>query len=146
MIDNGFLEPVSESSEWWSDHTVFDLGISQPVTLSLSTTIAEAIETLKSKGFDQVPVLGADGVCKGTVTIGNLTSLLVSGRVKCEETVDKALYKQFKKVTLTSKLSHVSQLLNNHHYLFVVDAQDLEKIVGVVSGIDLLGYISAGPK
>lgn len=68
--------------------------------LSEGSTIAEAIETLKSKGFDQVPVVTAEGVCKGTVTIGNLTSLLVSGRVKCEDSLDKALYKQFKKVLL----------------------------------------------
>lgn len=75
-----------------------------------------------------------------------MTSLLVSGRVKCEDSVDKALYKQFKKVTPGTKLSLVSQLFNTHHYLVVVDPQNLEKIVGVVSGIDLLGYISAGPK
>lgn len=113
LIDNGFVEPDIQSGEWWSDHVVENLGLSQPVTVSttsfpgltsklpITSTVAEAIETLKMKGFDQVPVVTAEGSCKGTVTIGNLTSLLVSGRVKCEDTVDKALYKQFKKVRKT---------------------------------------------
>lgn len=33
MIDHGFSEPESSSTEWWSDHVVENLGLSQPVTV-----------------------------------------------------------------------------------------------------------------
>lgn len=38
MVDNGFVEPVSENVEWWSDHVVENLGLSHPVTVSFGLT------------------------------------------------------------------------------------------------------------
>lgn len=40
MIENGFLEPESATNEWWSDHVVENLGLSQPVTVCLVRTLA----------------------------------------------------------------------------------------------------------
>jgi len=148
MLENNFVEEEVVGNQWWTSHVVENLGLSEPVTLSIKSTVAEAIDTMKARGFDQVPVTTDEGTVKGTVTIGNITSLLVSGRIKLDDTVDKALYKQFKKVTPSTKLSLLSQLFDNNQTAFVVvvDPNNLEKIVGVVSGIDLLGYISTGPK
>jgi hypothetical protein len=36
MIDNNFVEPDVQSGEWWSDHIVENLGLNQPVTVSLN--------------------------------------------------------------------------------------------------------------
>jgi len=95
MIQNGFLEPKIPN-EWWCSHTVGNLPLQTPITIPSTTVIKEAIKILKSTGIDQIPVVDNNNI-RGSVTIGNLTSLVVSGRIKLDDTVEKAIYRQFKK-------------------------------------------------
>jgi len=138
MVDNGYLEP-KDSAEWWATHTVANLGLSPPITIESCTTIKDAIKMLKNTGIDQIPVIDKDQKIIGTVTIGNLTSCVVSGRIGLDDCVEKALYRQFKKVSPNTNLAILSRLFSNNSFVIV---EENGKIVGVASGIDLLNYIS----
>jgi cystathionine beta-synthase len=93
----------SHERDWWARRTVGDLGIpvsrlqlrltgstsardflllQTPVTATPDVTCNEAVDILQSLGYDQLPVVGEDNTILGVVTEGNLTSRLMSGRVK----------------------------------------------------------------
>jgi len=138
MTQLGYLEPKIPN-EWWCNHTVGMLPLQAPITIPSNTIIKEAIKILKSTGIDQIPVVDNNNV-RGSVTIGNLTSLVVSGRIKLDDTVEKAIYRQFKKVTSATTLYKLSNLFETEPFVIVVEESG--KVVGVASRIDLLGYIS----
>jgi len=143
MIEHGFMDPPM-TGEWWCDHTVAELQLPKALTVTNQVSIKEAISLMKAAGVDQVPVLKFDdGKVIGTVTIGNLTSMVTSKRVGLGESVERALYKQFKSVPMATKLSYLSSLFSTHHFVIVLDADG--KVAGVASGIDLLNYLSGGP-
>jgi cystathionine beta-synthase len=156
MVENGFMEEEQkdEKREWWSDKPVAELRLQSPQTVSPHVTCAAALEVLKSKGFDQLPVVSDDGSVDGMVTLGNLSSQLLSGRVKSTDPISKVLYKQFKSISLDTSLAQLSKLLDKHHFALVTTSQrrytgvhdySLKTVIfGVVTRIDLLNYIVKG--
>jgi cystathionine beta-synthase len=87
------------------------------------------------------------------VTLGNLTSQLLSGRISADDSITKAIYTQFQAVSISTKLSELSLLFDNDHFALVVTTQrcyvnkdtvsEKSLIFGVVTRIDLLNYIIA---
>jgi len=104
------------------------------------------------------PVVDDDSSILGVVTEGNITSRLLAGRVKPADSVSQALYAQFRRVTVATTLSELARIFDRDHFAVVVqtqrtyrggDAATMEKsvVVGVVSRIDLLKYITShGPQ
>ena len=74
----------------------------KPVTTVFSDTRCEdAIETMRDKGFDQLPVLATSSNRKrlvGLVTLGNLLSWLSKGRATSESPVSEVMF-SFTKIT-----------------------------------------------
>jgi cystathionine beta-synthase len=158
MFQNNFLDEKdikTNSNEWWSDRTVSDLNLSTPFTISPELTCEQAVAVLKERGFDQLPVVSSDGEILGVVTEGNTMAKIVSGRVKAADPVSKVAYSQFRKVSLTTKLSVLSNIFNSDHFAIVEASQTwysspnkAEKknlVVGVATRIDLLNYIMKNP-
>jgi len=54
------------------------------------------------------------------VTLGNLTSQVVSGRVKPTDPVSKAIYKQLKKVPMETSLAQLSKIFEKDHFCLAV--------------------------
>ena len=46
---------------WWWDTPVSSLNLASPLTVSPDVPVQEAIEIMKRKGFDQMPVVDKDG-------------------------------------------------------------------------------------
>jgi len=128
------------------------------VTVTPAVSCGEAVDILQSLGYDQLPVVGEDNSILGVVTEGNLTSRIMAGRVKASDSVSKALYAQFRKVTVSSPLYDVARMFDRDHFVVVVQTQRTYRggkdsavsektvVVGVVTRIDLLKYITtAGP-
>lgn len=98
-----------------------------------------------------------DNSVLGVVTEGNLTSKLMSGRVKNDDSVTSALYPQFRRVTVSTTLAELARIFDRDHFAVVAQSQRVysgggkgaaataEKsvVVGVVSRIDLLKYITS---
>jgi len=106
---------------------------------------------MSKEGYDQLPVVSAEGTVEGTVTLGNLTSQITSGRVAPTDACGKATFKQFKQVSLNTTLGKLSRIFDRDHFALVVHSnrnytkadQVSEKSVvfGIVTRIDLLDYI-----
>lgn len=74
----------------------------KPITTVLSdTSCAEAIETMRDKGFDQLPVKAPKGNrLVGLVTLGNLLSYIGSGRATASSPVSSVMF-DFSKLSET---------------------------------------------
>jgi len=73
----------------------------KPVTTVLSDTpAAEAIEVMRDKGFDQLPVKSASNSSRlvGLVTLGNLLSYVASGRAGPDTPVEEVMF-DFSKIS-----------------------------------------------
>jgi cystathionine beta-synthase len=85
------------------------------------------------------------------VTLGNLTSQILSGRVKSSDPISKVVYRQFNKIPLDTKLGALSKFFDKDAFALIVTKQKnysspdtvTEKtlVYGVATRIDLLNYI-----
>lgn len=157
MVDGGFLEaPLDDgkgsgSSEWWASRPISDLCLNTPITVAPELTCSECVDILNRNGYDQLPCLSKEGSIEGMVTLGNLTSQILSGRVKSTDPISKVLYRQLNKVSLTTKLGTLSKIFDKDHFALVTTMQKnynaqgqlTEKtlVFGVATRIDLLNFI-----
>jgi len=76
--------------------TIADLRLKPVTSISTTSACTEAIETMREKGFDQLPVssMSASGKPRlvGLVTLGNLLSYMSSGRVSPKSKVEDAMF------------------------------------------------------
>merc|ERR1712130_88541 len=129
MYDNNLMEDEDDSAVntedigdddgWWMKDTVAALNVSPPVTMSSNLTCKTAIDIMKRKGIDQIPIMNNDEIY-GVVSVGNLSSKLLKGRVSPNDKVTKATFKKFKAVSLSTKLTKIRQIFNLHHFVLVV--------------------------
>jgi cystathionine beta-synthase len=160
MIDRGFQEEekVVEGSQkqWLHGYTIKDLGLKPPVTVLPSVTTSECVSILSKGGYDQLPVVDADGGVLGMVTLGNLQSQLVSGRVTGADPVTKVLYKQFRQVSPDTPLDVLSRIFDRDHFALVVATQQCHggngqvfkktMVFGIATPIDLLDFMMKKPQ
>ncbi|KAF0884256.1 CBS synthase, partial [Crocuta crocuta] len=155
MLQKGFLkeEDFTVTKPWWWHLRVQELSLSAPLTVLPTVTCEHTIEILREKGFDQVPVVDESGVILGMVTLGNMLSSLLAGKVQPSDQVQKVLYKQFKQIRLADPLGKLSHILEVDHFALVVHEQvqyhsngkssKKQMVFGVVTAIDLLNFVAA---
>ncbi|XP_070263217.1 cystathionine beta-synthase isoform X1 [Myotis yumanensis] len=169
MLQKGFLkeEDLTVKKPWWWHLKVQELSLSTPLTVLPTVTCKHTIEILREKGFDQVPVVDESGVILGMVTLGNMLSCLLAGKVQPSDQVHKVIYKQFKQIRLTDPLGMLSRILEIDHFALVVHEQiqsrdqalagvvggpadhspgkssKRQMVFGIVTAIDLLNFVAA---
>jgi len=154
MVEGGFMEPRVDSTtaaEWWAARPISELQLNTPIVVGPEITCSECVDILNKNGYDQLPCLSKSGDIEGMVTLGNLTSQILSGRVKSSDPISKVLYRQFHKVAINTKLGALSTLFDKDHFVLVTTTQKsystptsvTEKtlVYGVATRIDLLNYI-----
>lgn len=154
MVENGFMEArvdPAHANEWWSTRPVSDLQLNTPIVVGTSVTCSECVDILNKNGYDQLPCVNASGDIEGMVTLGNLTSQILSGRVQPTDPITKVLYRQFVKVSLSTQMGALSRIFDKDHFALVTTTQKsyaspdvmTEKtlVYGVATRIDLLNYI-----
>lgn len=158
MHENGFLDEYNvhekTRNSWWANSRIADLELHTPITVTPDVPCREAISLMSVHNFDMVPVQAEDGKVLGVVTEGNLTSFLTQGRCKPEDPCVKAMFKQFRKVSLNTKLSDLAVIFDRDPFALVVSEQQCftkdnefvtrSVVSGVVTRIDLLNFISKG--
>lgn len=78
----------------YGDARISDLRLKPVITISSTSTCGDAIETMRDKGFDQLPVSHADTTrLVGLITLGNLLSYLSSGRAHGDSKVEAVMFK-----------------------------------------------------
>lgn len=154
MLQKGFMkEELSVKRPWWWHLRVQELSLSAPLTVLPTVTCEHTIAILREKGFDQAPVVNESGAILGMVTLGNMLSSLLAGKVRPSDEVCKVLYKQFKPIHLTDTLGMLSHILEMDHFALVVHEQIQYRnngvsskqlmVFGVVTAIDLLNFVAA---
>ncbi|XP_022076617.1 cystathionine beta-synthase a [Acanthochromis polyacanthus] len=154
MVQKGFLreEDLMVKKPWWWNLKLQGLNLSAPLTVLPTVTCQKTIKILKEKGFDQAPVVDDAGLILGMVTLGNMLSSILAGKIKLSDPVSKVLYKQFKQIRLTDNLGKLSRILETDHFALVVHEQiqyltdgspSLKQMVfGVVTAVDLLNFVT----
>ncbi len=141
----------------------------KPVTSVLSDSpCSEAIETMRDKGFDQLPVLSsADGKLVGLVTLGNMLSYISRGRALPHSPVSEVMFdfgrldevvtdprdinadargkrKKFVEITVDTPLHVLSKFLEWNSAAVVTERTGDAKVakpVAVVTKVDLLTWM-----
>eukprot|EP00300_Choanocystis_sp_HF-7_P018282 c19993_g1_i1.p1 GENE.c19993_g1_i1~~c19993_g1_i1.p1 ORF type:complete len:508 (-),score=127.96 c19993_g1_i1:135-1658(-) len=158
MVNNDFadaslIEELENKQAWWSELPVTALKLTSPHTITPDVTIGKATALMSQNGYGQLPVVSRGGAVVGTVTEGNLLAKLGSGAVKPTDPVTKALYKEFTKVEPGCPLKRVSRIFDKETFVLVTakstltnetgESEAVELVVGVVTRIDLLSFISS---
>ncbi|XP_038657226.1 cystathionine beta-synthase-like protein [Scyliorhinus canicula] len=155
MMQKGFQvnAPIHSKNPWWWKCQVEDLDISSPLSVLPSVSCQRTIEILQEKGYDQAPVVSDGGLLLGVVTLNHMLTSILAAKVKQTDPVSRVLCKQFNKVKGSDDLATLSSILDNNSFALIMNDQDQsladgfcckkQTVIGVVTAIDLLSFISA---
>ncbi len=154
-------------SDPYAGETIRSLRL-KPVTTVLTTSAcSEAIETMRDKGFDQLPVLApTGGKLAGLVTLGNLLSYISHGRASGKSPVSDVMFdfsridevvtdprkmgsdlpgkkRKFVEITMDTPLVALSRFLEWNSAAVVTDkdSEGANKPVAIVTKVDLLTWM-----
>ncbi|KAI1085534.1 cystathionine beta-synthase [Whalleya microplaca] len=174
--DEAVKEAVNNNSKKTDDDpyagaTIRSLRLKPVISVLASSPCADAIETMRDKGFDQLPVLGGPGGNKlvGLVTLGNLLSYLSRGRASGHSPVRDAMFdfgrldevvtdpregkakgkdaasrRKFVEITLDTPLSELGHFFEWNSAAVVTEKGEVGKLskpVAVVTKVDLLTWL-----
>ncbi|KAI1175978.1 putative cystathionine beta-synthase [Nemania sp. FL0916] len=166
---SGKVSASTKADDAYAGATIRSLRL-KPVTSVLATTAcAEAIETMRDRGFDQLPVLsGPGGKLVGLVTLGNLLSYISRGRATGQSPIADVMFdfsqidevvtdlregkkhskdRTFVEITLDTPLSELSHFFEWNSAAIVTEPSSggkdkiLSKPVAVVTKVDLLTWM-----
>lgn len=104
---------------------------------------------MKSQGFDQLPVTVSTGDkhLVGLITLGTISSKLLSNRIVLTDPVSKAMFKfertttdKFRRITPSSPLETLSKFFEKNSCA-VVTGDGNDEVKHVVTKIDLLTFL-----
>ena len=139
-------------------------------SVSATASCSEAIESMRDKGFDQLPVLSGTSKLVGVVTLGNLLSYISRGRATASSQVKDVMFdfgrldeivtdpresaatgaatghkRKFVEITMDTPLSYLSKFFEWNSAAVVTeksaDSKSLSKPVAVVTKVDLLTWM-----
>lgn len=147
VIDNWlearhFKEIENEFEHWWWIHVVRELNIARPKSVQNDSSIAEALNLLKSEGQPQhdVPIVNKDGTLDGFLSLKDLTKKVVSQNVGLHQSIGTVIFKEFRSVTETSTLGLVARILEIDDFVAVLDNKN--HCTGVITHFNLLNFIA----
>ena len=139
MRENGFLEDQPGLG------TVKDILAVSPkrkiITATPDSKVREVIDKLKSLGISQLPVV-ENGKLRGIVAEVDLLRHLVSGRNTLESTIGDLIESDYATVTPDTKIELLQGVLADAKVAIVSES---EEVVGIVTKIDLIDFLSRAP-
>lgn len=91
FVDDKTLAEQAQKKSQYKGATISDLNLKPVVTVKASSATSAAIEILREKGFDQLPVANDSGKLVGLITLGNLLSFLSHGRANLDTKVQDVM-------------------------------------------------------
>jgi cystathionine beta-synthase len=88
------MSPTARAKDPFHGATIASLRLKPVTTISSDQSCADAIETMRDKGFDQLPVSSSHPPHKliGLLTLGNLLSYISSSRASPNDPVEKVMF------------------------------------------------------
>jgi cystathionine beta-synthase len=136
MRENGFLEEQPGLG------TVKDVLLAKPsniVTASKNETVGHVIESMKSLGISQLPVVD-DGKLGGLVTEVGLLRHLISGSGTTGSPIATLVESDYATVSPDTKIELLQGVLADAKIALVTES---DKLVGVITKIDLIEFLAA---
>jgi cystathionine beta-synthase len=134
MRDNGFLEEKGAG-------TVRDiLGEKrrEVLTVRKGDKVDRVVELMRSHGISQMPVLNGDGRAVGMVHEYDLLNALVANKAKFNDSIDSIITPMQGAVSPDTSLNRLREIFAQDNVAVVKEG---EKIVGIVTKIDLIDYL-----
>jgi len=154
MIDNGFvdesfLQTIQKETSKWHGATVADLKLPTPITVLGTDTIEKALDIMKRRGFDQLPVVNDKKRAIGLITLGNVLSHLTARRAVKSDPTSKVMIhfstkRHFTEITPATPLANLKSFFEQNTFALVTKPESKE-IAGVCTQIDLLSYLVKHP-
>jgi cystathionine beta-synthase len=153
MKANGFTDEEGEKREekkrlQWGGATIADLELPVAVTVAKTTACKEAVEIMQSRGFDQLPVTGADGKLVGMVTLGHVLSKIACGRAGADDNVGKLMWSfknsqggpdgEYEEITRETLLENLSGFFEKNSAAVITEDGSVRH---VATQVDLLAYL-----
>ncbi|KAI8962831.1 cystathionine beta-synthase [Daldinia sp. FL1419] len=164
-VANG--NPEKNSEDPYSGATVRSLRLKPVLSVLAASPCSEAIETMRDKGYDQLPVLAsAGGKLVGLVTLGNLLSYVSRGRASGQSPVQDVMFdfskidevvtdpregkgskrRKFVEITLDTPITELSRFFEWNSAAVVTEPSQgkdkaLSKPVAIVTKVDLLTWM-----
>ncbi|KAF3938310.1 hypothetical protein ABW19_dt0208674 [Dactylella cylindrospora] len=175
MVNNDFLTPEElekpeASKSPYQDATIRSLRLKNIVTVQDDAPVSSAIDIMREKAFDQLPVLSGSRLV-GLVTLGNLLSFISRGKIQATSPVEQAMFdfrkitevvtdpseigavkksgkesakkRNFDQITLDTPLSALTRFFEHNSAAIVTEARPEGglKPIHIVTKVDLLGYL-----
>ena len=144
MYENGFINEeqatklststLVPSKDWGQDFTISDLKLKEAQFLPADMLVKDAIEAMQKHSFDQFPVRNTAGEVVGCLTSTILTTKLVKNKVSMSDKIEKAVMKEFRSISSSTKLHELGRVLGRHTFALVDNKY-------VVSSFDLLNFM-----
>lgn len=164
------IAKTEKSEDPYAGATIASLRLKPVTSVGANSSCSEAIETMRDKGFDQLPVLNdASSKLVGLVTLGNLLSYISSGRATAQSPVKDVMFdfarldevvtdprqnaslgagskkRGFVEITRDTPLTTLSKFFEWNSAAIVTerygDSNSLSKPIAVVTKVDLLTWM-----
>ncbi len=142
MVEAGFLDRSSRGSVQDLLHFL-RLQPGSVMVAKPRDTIASAIEKMKEKGISQLPVRDDQGWIKGVVTEENLLAALYEGKAKSSDPLTNHMVAEIEFVTPEDPVEKVMDLVTHGRIPLVVSERGKDELLGIITKIDLLGYLGS---
>jgi cystathionine beta-synthase len=134
MRDNGFMEEKGTG-------TVRDIigdKRKDVKTARKGDRVDQVVETMRSHGISQMPVVTEDGRAVGMVHEYDLLNALVAGKVKFTDTIDAIVSPLQGALSPDTSINRLREVFAQDNVAVVKEG---EKVVAIVSKIDLIDYL-----
>src|SRR5699024_8597294 len=112
-------------------------GDAQVYTASLGDKVSRVVELMKSHDISQLPVLDAGRVV-GIINETDVLDHLLQDGVQ-DDLIDELVEARFAIVEPTNRVKIIGQFFNQNKVVVVVDE---DKLVGIITKIDYIDYVS----
>ncbi|XP_032905437.1 cystathionine beta-synthase-like [Amblyraja radiata] len=152
MEKKGFPYLENNQKSWW-DTPINQLKLPTVQTVASTVSCEDVIQTLKLKSAANAVVVDSCGMIQGIVTLGNMESLILDGKLQLTDPVMKTIYNRFSKVSLNDTLGKITQALALNHFVLIIHKQihdkasdecgRREEVHSVVTFMDVITQITA---
>ncbi|PPJ58765.1 hypothetical protein CBER1_10901 [Cercospora berteroae] len=159
---------TTETKDQSKDAKIRDLRLKPIQTIAVNQIVDDAVELMRDKGYDQIPVTAASGKrLVGMVTLGNCLSYLSSGRVNISSPISDVMFnfsqidevkpieknpdsaegdeskREFVEITMNTPLTYLERFFVWNAAAIVTerDTDNTLKAVAVATKVDLLLWL-----
>ncbi len=138
MQDSGFLESATLGTV---ADIVAHIHPSEIVFAHPNSTVADVVALMRERGFSQLPVRDASGWIKGVVTETALIQGLANKSLRQTDFIELLVDPSIEFVSADDPAEKILRLLNNGRIPLATDPVEGNKVVAVITKIDLLSFL-----